>query len=197
MEAVAKRVDFLERIIKDLAYAHMQTEMSIKELSEEMKEFKNEIRNDIKEMNKKWGELANKIGTFAEDIAAPNIPFIGEKYFDRKNPESFTVRSKKKNPASPSETREFDAIAVYEDMVILNETKSKSKIEYIESFIDFCKRDEFFLFFLEYTGKKLIPVYSSLYLSTEEINLLSRNSIYAMALADGTMDLLNYNEFSL
>ena len=36
-----------------------------------------ESRKDRKEMNKKWSDLALKMGTFAEDIVLPNIPKIG------------------------------------------------------------------------------------------------------------------------
>lgn len=39
-EKVEDRVSELERMMKNLAYAHMQTEMSLNSLSEEMRAFK-------------------------------------------------------------------------------------------------------------------------------------------------------------
>ena len=35
---------------------------------------------DRKDWNKKWGELANKLGTIVEDIVAPNLPRIAREY---------------------------------------------------------------------------------------------------------------------
>lgn len=46
-----------------------------------MSDFKNEARVDRNEMNKKWGDLANKMGTLAEDLAAPSIPRIIKERF--------------------------------------------------------------------------------------------------------------------
>ena len=34
-----------------------------------------------KELNKKWGELANKMGTIVEDIVAPGLKGVGARYF--------------------------------------------------------------------------------------------------------------------
>ncbi len=45
-----------------------------------MRDFKNEVRRDPKEMNKKWGELASKMGTLVEDIIAPAVRPVMEKY---------------------------------------------------------------------------------------------------------------------
>ena len=88
-EKLEDKVSELERMMKNLAYAHMQTEMTLnnfigemkdfkdemkdfkeemKDFKDEMKDFKEEMRNEIKSMNKRWGELANKMGTVAEDI---------------------------------------------------------------------------------------------------------------------------------
>ena len=39
-----------------------------------MTEFKDEMRLQTGQLNKKWGELSNRLGTLAEDFAAPNIP---------------------------------------------------------------------------------------------------------------------------
>ena len=41
-----------------------------------MKEFKDEMKQFKREINKKWGELANRLGTLAEDIFGPGIPYL-------------------------------------------------------------------------------------------------------------------------
>jgi len=52
------------------------------------------------------------------------------------------------------------------------------------------KAGEFFSYFPEYKGMKLIPVFSSLYLSDSVVTYLSKNKIYAMAMKGDTMDIL-------
>jgi len=78
---VEERIGELERIMKDLAYAQLKTERNISELTEDLHAFQNEMREDRKRMNKQWGDLANRLGTLAEDIVAPNIPRIVRDYF--------------------------------------------------------------------------------------------------------------------
>ena len=67
--AVEKRVDRLEMALEDLASQVSETSRSVNQLSVEMSNFKNE-------MNKRWGDLANRLGTLVEDIVAPAFPDI-------------------------------------------------------------------------------------------------------------------------
>ncbi|MBM4141341.1 MAG: hypothetical protein FJ242_07655 [Nitrospira sp.] len=152
--------------------------------------FENWTRENIKEMNKKWGELASKMGTLVEDIVAPNIGGIVKRYFGCADFDFFAIRVKKRNTKDRNKTREFDVIAVCDDKVIVNETKSTPRITYIDDFIAVLK--EFHDYFPEYDGKKVIPVFASLYLQDDVVNYLSKNGIYAMAMKDDTMDLLNF-----
>jgi len=159
---------------------------------DEMKAFKDEMREFKKEMNKRWGELANKMGTLAEDIVAPNISGIAREYFGCSDIKDFMVRRRKKNTKDASKVREFDVIAVCDDKVIINETKSNPKIEYINEFINVLK--EIYDYFPEYRGKKIIPIFSSLYIPEDLVTYLTKNRIYAMAMKDDTMDLLNFEQ---
>ncbi len=163
----------------------------MKEFKNEMKDFKDEMRNFKREINKKWGEIANKLGTIVEDIVAPNIPAIGTKYFGFDDVDFLMVRVTRKHFLDRSKRREFDVIAIYEDKIILNETKASPRYEYIDRFIEFLKTEEFFKYFPEYKDKKIIPIFSSLYLSDDMVDYLTKNKIYAMAMKDDTMDLLN------
>ncbi len=42
----------------------------------ELRDFKDEMRGWRKEMNIKWCEMAKKMGTMVEDLAAPSVPRI-------------------------------------------------------------------------------------------------------------------------
>src|SRR6266849_8087726 len=63
-------------------------DQAMAEFRQGMADFKQRVDQDIAEMRqwriesqKKWGEIANKLGTFVEDIVAPNIPRIGGEIF--------------------------------------------------------------------------------------------------------------------
>lgn len=200
---IEEKVSELERIMKELAYAHLQTERSISELSkdfhgfqnemkdfkDEMQAFKEEMKRDRKEMNKKWGDLANKMGTVAEDIFAPNIPRIMKDYFKCELLEDFAVRRRVVNKKNPEKIREFDCLAVGSKILLVNETKSTPKVEYIREFIE--SLEEIYDYFPGYRDKKIIPVFSSFYLPEDIVNYLTNNKIYALGMKDDTMEILN------
>ncbi len=210
--------------MKDLAYAHLRTEGSLRELSEEMKafkeemkafkdemkafkgemkafkdemgsfkdemgDFKDEMKNEVKRMNKQWGDLANRLGTVAEDIVAPNIPRIAKDYFNCEILEDFSIRRRVVNKKDTAKVREFDVLVKCKNIVIINETKSTPRIEYIDGFINVL--NELFDYFPEYKGLKVIPIFSSFSIPDDLLNYLTNNKIYAMAMKDDTMDLLN------
>ena len=187
--AVEERVDRLESVLGQFI---VHTDIALKKLEEEITRLGRQWEEERKEMNKRWGDLANKMGTLAEDIVAPNISGIAREYFGCKDLDFFGVRIRKKNTKDASKVREFDVIAVCDDKVIINETKSNPKIEYINEFINVLK--EIYDYFPEYRGKKVIPIFSSLYIPEDLVTYLTKNRIYAMAMKDDTMDLLNFEQ---
>ncbi|RKX84794.1 MAG: hypothetical protein DRP57_05180 [Spirochaetes bacterium] len=210
VEEVEGKVSELERIVKDIAYAQLKTERSISELTkdvhtfqnemrdfkDEMKDFKTEMlafkdetREDRKRMNKQWGDLANRLGTLAEDVVAPNIPRIVKEYFNCDTILDFAVRRRVVNSKEPKKAREFDAFTVCNDFLLVNETKSTPKIEYIDAFIESLK--EVYDYFPDYRDKKIIPVFSSFYLPEDVVTYLTKNKIYALGMKDDTMEILN------
>ncbi len=207
---IEERVDRLEELaaqtqlmLQSLSYEVSRTQIAVNNLSREMKDFKNEMndfkdemKRDTRNLKRELGELSKKMGTMVEDMVAPNIRFIGEKYFSCKKSdcERFTVRVYQRHPHDKSRLEEFDVIAVYPDKVILNETKSKPRTEHPQEFLD--KIKEFFNYFPEYKGKKIIPVYASLDIPEHILSDLTKKKIYAMAMKEDTMDLLNNGQFT-
>jgi hypothetical protein len=59
----------LTRSVQELEKSQESFTRNVQRFQDEMKEFKIEI-------NKKWGELANRLGTLAEDIFGPGIPYL-------------------------------------------------------------------------------------------------------------------------
>ena len=209
------RVKDIEWIMKELAYAQLQTEIAVKEFShhldraqednekfrqdnekygQKIEKFIEEMREDRRELNRKWGELANRLGTIVEDIVAPNIPGIMRTYFGKDEPDTLMVRVRKKHPSKPDKRREFDVIAVTPDTLFLNETKSTPRMDYLESFAGNYR--EVFEYFPEYAHLAIVPIFSSLFLPQEGIEYLTSRGIYAMMMSDTSMDLVNFKEVS-
>ncbi|GAB6072241.1 hypothetical protein JCM14244_06180 [Venenivibrio stagnispumantis] len=149
-----------------------------------------------KEMNKRWGELANKLGTIVEDIIAPAVSPVIKQYFNCEI-DDLQVNRKKKDKKTGLKD-EFDVIAVSDDCktVFLVEVKSTPKIDYINEFKD-KKIDRFLTLFPEYREYKLIPIFASLRLEEDIINYLTKQKIYAMAYKEWEyMDILNFDKIN-
>ncbi len=83
-------------------------------------------------------------------------------------------------------------IAVSEKHVILNETTSTPKIEYINDFLDVLP--QVFEYFPDYKENTLVPIFSSLYIPENVEKYLTKHNIYAMGMKNDTMDLLNFEQ---
>ena len=161
----------------------------------EMDEFKNLVQADIAEsradrraMNKKWGELANKMGTIVEDIVAPSLRGVAREYFKVEGFDNFYVRNRRKNPSGDGR-REFDVVAYTQNYLFIVETKSTPRTAYIHDFIKFIPQIS--QWFPESAGKAIIPIFASLYLEPDTISFLSKNNILALGMKDENMDILN------
>lgn len=158
----------------------------------EMSDFKEEMRKDRKEQNKQWGELNNRLGTFAEDVAAPNIPRIAIERFGAAHIEDHGVRRRRINPNDKSEYFEFDAITVTDTYVFLLETKFTPRDEYIKAVPTLITN--FKRCFTEYVDKPLITIFASWAISENHVRMLTKMGVYALAMGETTMELLNFEK---
>jgi hypothetical protein len=184
--ALKQEVDELREYMKELSYQAMRTDMAVNKLSEEMREFKDETRRDRQRMNKQWGELANRLGTLVEDIVAPSLPRVAAKQFGCDAPELFVVRVVRRVGA---ETREYDAMLVCPDLVLINETKSRLQAAHIDELLD--KLAELPRFYPEYQDRRVVGVLASLYPDASVINRATRKGVLVMGMGDEAMQLLN------
>ncbi|MCP4688169.1 MAG: hypothetical protein GY859_08970 [Desulfobacterales bacterium] len=88
--------------------------------------------------------------------------------------------------------REFDVIAETDEAIFVNETKSKPRPEDVKAFRDLLETVPDF--FPDSKGKRMIPIYASLYIPEDIQKNLTRHGIYALGMKAGTMDLLNFRE---
>ena len=106
-------------------------------------------------MNKRWGELANKMGTVVEDIVAPSIRRLAREMFDCGELRQFWTRMSASRSDDPSRTREFAR------------------------------------YFPEYRKLPIVAAFSSLSIPDDLVTYLTRRGIYAIAIGDEAMQVLN------
>jgi hypothetical protein len=156
---------------------------------ERMARFEREMRDSRRAMDKKWGDLANKLGTIIEDILAPNVHRLASEHFRFESILDSMIRRTRRCPDRPEIESEFDVIVVGPAAVILGEAKSTPSIEYVDAFHE--KVQTFFDFFPEYRGKRLIPIFGSWAIPDALVDRLTGHGIYAMRMGADTMELAN------
>lgn len=195
MAVTEDRVDRLEEMIAELAHAQLRTEISLRALSKEMREFKEEMRafkeeseRDRKRMNKAWGDLANKLGSIAEDIVAPNVTRLAEEVFGMGESLDLLVRGRRSSRRGEARVREFDILCAGGGKVLVVEVKSTPTVEATQAFP--AKLETFFDFYPEYEGQELIGIVASWSLPEEVRAAISACGLYGMAMGDETMDIV-------
>ena len=197
---VEDRIDRLEllfeRLMEQNAASLRSIEHAIEELKAEAARAREEAARDRKKMNRRWGELANKMGTVVQDIVAPSLRRIARDELGCGDERIFSVTMSRVRSDDPHRRREFDALYVGTRAVLLNETKSTALSEYAKDFVEFLKSGEFGLYFPEYRELPLVAVFSSLRLPDDVITYLTRNGIYAVSMGEETMQVRNRDAVS-
>ena len=184
--------DFKAEMQRSREEQQRNDEQRMAELKAQREVDRAETSRQIREMNQKWGEITEKLGTFAEDVAAPNLRRIAREQFGCKSIDYYSVRIDKRNPLDPSQMFEFDAILVADQTVFLLESKFTVRMKYLEGLPRLIQN--FKTCFPEYDKYKLIPVFASMSIQPDQVKYLTSLGIYAMALGEETMELLNFNE---
>ncbi|MDM8521908.1 hypothetical protein QUF80_00910 [Desulfococcaceae bacterium HSG8] len=191
-EISAEMKEDTENFKKEVSAKIEEVSAKIEEVSAKMeKKMEKETGALKKKLGQETEKLSKKMGTLVEDMVAPNIPGIAGSYFDDPEFEFFAVRARKRK-TDRSAQREFDVIAVSERNFYISETKSKPRPEDVRDFLD--ALGELEDYFPEIRDRRVIPIFSTLYLPENIHRHLTRNRIYAMGLKEGTMDLLNFEE---
>ena len=164
--------------------------------SEEVDKYVKEGREGRREMNKKWGEVTNKLGTFAEDFVAPNIPRIATDFFKFSSIDIFNRREDRRNPQDFSQMFEFDVFAVCQAQkrIILTDVKFSVRMKYLESVKQ--TLENFRIAFPEYASYEVILIFASMDIAPDQVKYLTKMGIYALALGDDNMDLLNFEDLN-
>lgn len=162
----------------------------MKDFKNEMKDFKNDSLNFKKDMNKKWGEMAHRLGTLVEDLSFPSFPRILREKFGL-DTEDIMIRRKRKLPQLGR--REFDLIAISKGLVFLNSTKSTLRIIDVDTFADDIR--QFWQYFPEYQSHELIGVLATLSVEESVLTYAEKNGYLVLAIGEELMEIKNRSDF--
>ncbi|NJO18192.1 MAG: hypothetical protein HC877_21405, partial [Thioploca sp.] len=180
-----------ERADQRFAQMQQQAEQDRKRTEQMLADMRQQAEQDRGELNKKWGDLANRLGTVAEDIVAPNLPRLAREQFNcPAEPDDFMVRRWVRHKVDNSKRREFDVVVVYPEKVLINETKATPRLNYIDDFI--AVMADIHGYFPEYQGKEIIPIFAGLFIPDNLLRYLTQHRIYALGMGEQTMELLNW-----
>jgi hypothetical protein len=164
--------------------------------------FVSEVHQDIAEMRqwrvqsqKQWGELAQKMGTFVEDIVAPNIPRLAQDAFGIGGPENevFSARRVRiHHSAEPSRIQEYDYVYAARTGWIVVESKNDPKLKDIDEFRDILAHASEYL--PQYAALPVYPIFASLYVPDHVAKYCTRHRIYALGMGPETMQILNLSD---
>ncbi len=172
-----------------------RTDQMFAQMRQQAEQDRQRAEQDRRELNKKWGELANRLGTVAEDMVAPNLPRIAREHFGCLEPyDDFMVRRYVRHKVDSSKEREFDVIVVYPETVLINETQTTPRINYINDFIEVIA--DIHGYFPEYRGKRIIPLFASFSVPDHLLRYLTKQKIYALGMGADTMELLNFEQLA-
>jgi hypothetical protein len=203
MISMEERVTNLDRALAELAHLQMRTEIAMKEDTRRMKEqmeldtarmkedtrrMKEHMERDNRQMKKTWGDLANKMGTVAEDVVAPNIPRLAVEEFGMTEVEDLQCRARRTSRRGERRWREYDIVCAGPDKVVVVEVKSTPTLEKIREVP--ARLEEFFDFFPEYEGRELIGVFASWSIDQSLLPAISAAGLYGIAMGEDTMDVV-------
>jgi len=184
----------------------------MKEFKDEMADFKDESRRKsseaderlekhilenrlmVRDMNRRWGEIANKQGRMTEDLVAPSIgriiqELVGGSFADL---DDEAVRVKRRHRVT-RERREFDAVAECGSFVLVNETKSNLTPGDVDAFVGLMA--DIRSYFPQYADKKILGSLATLYADPSLVRYASARGIVVLAVGDELMDIQNERGF--
>jgi len=194
---VEERVTNLEVLMAQLTrnVDRLSNEMSefkdeMREFKDEMRDYKDESHREIREMRKQWGELSNRMGTMVEDLVAPSIGRIVRTVTNCQEEQiHYAAIRVKRRRQSDNQQREFDAIAVCGEYMLINETKSHLQPEDLASFSQLLPETR--TYFPEFADRKIIGAIASLYVDESLVRRGERLGLIVLGFGEDVMAILN------
>jgi hypothetical protein len=181
-----------ERYDQEVAAIRHAAEAHERAYREEVAAIRREAEADYKKMRVALAQQSLKMGTLAEDLVAPSIPrILAEVVKCPSPPQMLGVRIRKRLPNGRSQ--EYDVIAVCDDVLLINETKSRLQTKDVTDFIQKLRTARDFL--PEYGDKKIIGALASFYIDPSIVRFGERRGLIMLGVVDGLMEILNREGF--
>jgi hypothetical protein len=143
---------------------------------------------ETRKMKQVWGDLANKMGTVAEDVVAPNIPRLAIEELGFAEVEDLMVRVRRASRRGEKRRREWDVICSGPDKVVVVEVKSTPSMDKVREVPE--RLAEFFDFFPEYEGRELIGIVASWAIDADLRTGIGAMGLYGLAMGEDTMEIV-------
>ena len=190
-KAERRRKEFERQLVADREEAERQRAADREEFERQLVADREKAERERRETNRKWGEASDRIGRFVEDIVAPSVRRMAHEVFECGGELFFSDRVSRARAGDRARMREFDALYIGTEKVLLNETKSTPRDEDIRRFARFVHDRELDHYFPECRAMPVVAVFSSLRMPEAMVHYLTREGIYALAVGDELMDVLN------
>lgn len=187
---------FIEEMRRETDEMQQQTE-EIRRNTEEIRRKTDTFSADMEAQRKKhdleMGRISNKFGTLVEDFVAPSIPRIAQKIAGGEHLpiEFFGVHVKK--GLKTGQSREFDAIVVCGDILLVNETKSRLQPEHISRFVQ--RLGEVRDWFPEYKDRKVVGAMATLSMDDSLLANGERKGLLMLGVSNSMMEVWNRDGF--
>jgi hypothetical protein len=138
---------------------------------------------------RKWGEMANKMGTLVEDIVAPGIPTVFRNLFGLDRLEADAQRMHRTHRRDRSREREFDYVVAAGDVLLITETKSTLRPEDIPDFVAALREARDYL--PEFSDKRIVGALASFSVHPTLVVAGERQGLLMFGLGTGLLQVLN------
>ncbi len=148
--------------------------------------FKDDLQAQTREMNRKWAEMSDKLGTMVGDLVAPNLAQVIEESLHATVIEQMLRRKRR---LADGRVKEFDAIALTAELVVLNSTNATLRSADVNRFIEDIAA--FREFFPEYNDRPLVGILASLDVDASVLAYAETQGFLVTAVGDRLMDIKN------
>ena len=140
-------------------------------------------------MNKRWGEMAQRLGTITEDVFAPGIPYLVKNLGYRVRERMLDVEYEREGYC-----RQYDALVVAEDeegreVVFVAEVKSQARSEDFKQLKGLV--EDLLGFKPEYGERRVVPVLAAFRVPGDLVNLANKRGVLLVRMGGEYLEALN------
>jgi hypothetical protein len=185
MNTMEDRMSRVERMLEEMAENNLAMQGGYRVLEAQTVAFREEIR----QAQRTWGELANKMGTLVEDIVAPGIPAVFQAVFGWATFDATIQRMRRRHRTDSGRTREFDYVVVTRDVVLITQTKRTLRPDDLDEMLAVLHDAREYL--PEYQDRPLVGALASFSVDPSLVVAGERRGLLMFGLGTGLLRLLN------